>query len=161
MPHTPTAKLVAVAEALPQARVFAFLGGRPGEGPLAAWMVLLFAFTQASQGLGANAADTLFFLRFGVESLPLMILLSGPVVMVASLLYTGGRPGGGPWLAVMGCVRVRRAADHRKAADLGGSPWHLPGGVARWAGGHPRDLHPDVERGRGGLHHSAGQTSIP
>jgi HEAT repeat protein len=97
----PTAKLVAVAEALPQARVFAFLGGRPGEGPLAAWMVLLFAFTQASQGLGANAADTLFFLRFGVESLPLMILLSGPVVMVASLLYTGGlaRVGARRWLS--------------------------------------------------------------
>jgi len=55
----PTAKLVAVAEALPQARVFAFLGGRPGEEPLAVWMVVLFAVTQASKGLGANAADTL------------------------------------------------------------------------------------------------------
>jgi HEAT repeat protein len=97
----PTAKLVAVAEALPQARVFAFLGGRTGEEPLAVWLVVLFAVTQASQGLGANAADTLFFLRFGVESLPLMILLSGPVVMVASLLYTGGlaRVGARRWLS--------------------------------------------------------------
>ena len=94
-------KTVAVAEALPQARVFAFLGGRPGEEPLAVWMVVLFAVTQASQGLGANAADTLFFVRFGVESLPLMILLSGPVVMVASLLYTGGlaRVGARHWLS--------------------------------------------------------------
>jgi len=90
-----------VAEALPQARVFAFLGGRPGEESLAVWMVVLFAFTQASQGLGANAADTLFFLRFGVESLPLMILLWGPIVMVASLLYAGGlaRVGARRWLS--------------------------------------------------------------
>ena len=78
-----------MAEGLPQARVFAFLGGRPGEEHLAVWLVVLFAVTQASQGLGANAADTLFFLRFGVESLPLMILLSGPVVMVAP---STGRP---------------------------------------------------------------------
>jgi HEAT repeat protein len=90
-----------VAEGLPQARVFAFLGGRPGEGPLAVWLVVLFAVTQASQGLGANAADTLFFLRFGVGSLPLMILLSGPVVMVASLIYIGGlaRVGARRWLS--------------------------------------------------------------
>jgi hypothetical protein len=47
----PTARLVAVAEALAQARVFAFLGGRPGEEPLAVWLMVLFAFTQASQGL--------------------------------------------------------------------------------------------------------------
>ena len=76
-------------------------------------------------------------------------------------LHRGSRPGGGPSLAVMGSVRVRRAADHRKAADLGGSPGHLPGGLAGRAGGHPRELHRDVERGRRGLHHSASQTSVP
>ena len=80
-----------MVEGLPQARVFAFLGGRPGEQHLAVWLVVLFAITQASQGLGANTADTLFFLRFGVESLPLMILLSGPVAGCHG--FCSGSPG--------------------------------------------------------------------
>ena len=78
-----------------------------------------------------------------------------------SRLHRRSRPGGGPSLAVMGSVRVRWTADHRTAADLGGSPWHLPGGVAGGAGGHPGELHRDVERGCRGLHHSASQTSVP
>ncbi|MGQ0849950.1 MAG: HEAT repeat domain-containing protein, partial [Actinomycetota bacterium] len=44
---------------------------------------------------------TLFFVRFGVESLPVMILISGPVLMVTTLIYAGGlgRLGSRRWLA--------------------------------------------------------------
>ncbi len=74
---------------------------RAGEGRMVAWMAGLFAVTQAGHGLGSNAADTLFFLRFGVEYLPLMILTSGPVLMLATLGYTVGlgRRGAARWLA--------------------------------------------------------------
>ncbi|HUO46128.1 MAG TPA: HEAT repeat domain-containing protein [Acidimicrobiia bacterium] len=54
---------------------------------MVAWMVALFAVTQMSHGLSANAADALFFLRFGVDDLPVMILLSGPAVMIVILLH--------------------------------------------------------------------------
>lgn len=54
------------------------------------WMTALFATTQASHGVGANAADALFFERYGVEDLPLMILLSGPAVMGAIVAHSGG-----------------------------------------------------------------------
>lgn len=66
------------------------MGIRPGEASLAAWVSLLFAVTQASHGLGMNTADTLFFLRFGVDRLPLMILISGIVVMGAITLHVVG-----------------------------------------------------------------------
>ena len=74
---------------------------RAGEGRMVAWIAALFAVTQAGHGLGSNAADTLFFLRFGVEYLPLMILTSGPVLMLATLGYTVGlgRRGAARWLA--------------------------------------------------------------
>ena len=64
-------------------------------------MSALFAVTWAGHGLGATTADTLFFLRFGVEHLPLMILISGPVVMVATILQMAGmiRFGADRWLA--------------------------------------------------------------
>ncbi|HEX6300906.1 MAG TPA: HEAT repeat domain-containing protein [Acidimicrobiia bacterium] len=76
------------------------MGIRAGEGSLAAWVSLLFAVTQASHGLGMNAADTLFFLRFGVDRLPLMILISGMVVMGAITLHVVGLGVVGPhrWL---------------------------------------------------------------
>ena len=66
-------------------------------------MTGLFALTQASHGVGANAADTLFFVRFGVEFLPVMILASGPVLMLATLGYTVGlgRLGASSWLALL------------------------------------------------------------
>lgn len=53
-------------------------------------MAALFMATQASHGVGANAADTLFFLRYGVDDLPLMILLSGPAVMLAIVGHSAG-----------------------------------------------------------------------
>ncbi|MEX2654078.1 MAG: HEAT repeat domain-containing protein [Acidimicrobiia bacterium] len=66
------------------------------------WTAVLFAVSQANQGLGLNTADTLFFLRFGVEFLPIMILLSGPVVMVGILAYAAGlgRIGAAKWLPI-------------------------------------------------------------
>ena len=81
-------------------RLWRGIGIRTGEGPLAAWVSLLFAVTQASFGLGMNAADTLFFLRFGVDRLPLMILISGIVVMGAITLHVTGLGVVGPrrWL---------------------------------------------------------------
>jgi HEAT repeat protein len=86
-----------------------------GEGRMVAWMAGLFAVTQAGHGLGSNTADTLFFLRFGVEYLPLMILTSGPVLMLATLGYTVGlgRRGAARWLgpllaALSGMVLLER-----------------------------------------------------
>jgi HEAT repeat protein len=77
------------------------VGIHPGERRLVGSVAALFALTQASQGLGANTADTLFFLRFGVEFLPIMILVSGPLAMIATLAYSAGlaRVGAGRWLA--------------------------------------------------------------
>ncbi|HEX2028802.1 MAG TPA: HEAT repeat domain-containing protein [Nitriliruptorales bacterium] len=71
-------------------RLSGFLGVRAGEQRLVGWMVALFATTQAGHGLGANTGDALFFVRFGVEFLPHMILLSGLLAMVAVLAYGGG-----------------------------------------------------------------------
>ncbi len=82
------------------ARLLGNLGVRSDEVALTGWMAALFAVTQASHGVGANAADALFFSRFGVDRLPLMILISGPVVMAASLGYSAGlaRRGERAWL---------------------------------------------------------------
>jgi HEAT repeat protein len=82
------------------ARVAELLEVRTGEERLVAWVAVLFAVTQAGQGLGATTADTLFFLRFGVEYLPVMITVSGPVVMVATLGHAAGfgRFGASRWL---------------------------------------------------------------
>lgn len=78
-------------------------------------MAALFAIAQASQGLGANTADTLFFLRFGVEFLPIMILASGPLAMIATLAYSAGlaRAGAARWFvpvlaALAGIVVIER-----------------------------------------------------
>lgn len=83
---------------------------RSGESTAVGWTVALFAVSQANQGLGINTADTLFFLRFGVEFLPAMILLSGPVVMAFILVFAGGlgRIGASRWLplAFLGSAAV-------------------------------------------------------
>ena len=79
------------------------------------WTAALFAVSQANQGLGLNAADTLFFLRFGVEFLPTLILISGPVVMIGILGFAVGlgRFGSRRWLPLAflvpaGLVTVER-----------------------------------------------------
>lgn len=81
-------------------RLLAAARVRPEETKLATRIVVFFAVTQASHGIAANTADALFFQRFGVDQLPLMILLSGPAVMIATLAYSGGlaRVGSRRWL---------------------------------------------------------------
>jgi hypothetical protein len=78
-----------------------------GEGALVGWIASFFMVVQSSHGLGANAADALFFSRFGVERLPLMILVSGPAVMVFILGHGAGLGSRGAsrwlWLATLGC----------------------------------------------------------
>lgn len=72
------------------ARLLAAARVHGDETQLVAWMAVFFVVTQASHAFAANTADALFFRRFGVEELPLMILLSGPAVMVATLAYSAG-----------------------------------------------------------------------
>jgi len=66
-------------------------------------MAAVFAVTQSTHALGANSADALFFLRYGVEELPQVILISGLAVMVALILYVAGLGRWGPriWLPVV------------------------------------------------------------
>ena len=98
---------------------------RPGEGALVAWTAALFGVSQAGQGLGATTADTLFFLRYGVEHLPTMIILSGPVVMGGTLLFTAGlgRLGSRRWLpaALVGAAALLVLERVAIAADLPGT----------------------------------------
>lgn len=84
-------------------RLFSVLGIAEGEGRLAGWTAALFLVTQSTHGLGANAADTLFFERFGVEELPKMIVLAGLAVMVIVLAHTVGLTSRGErvWLPVV------------------------------------------------------------
>ena len=63
---------------------------RPGEGLLVVLVASLFALTDAGRGLGANAADALFFRRFGVEFLPYMFMLLGAANFAVALLYAAG-----------------------------------------------------------------------
>ena len=65
-------------------------GVRTSERRLVGWVAALFLVTQTAHGLGANAADTLFFSRFGVERLPTMIVLAGIAVMLTVLGHTVG-----------------------------------------------------------------------
>lgn len=93
-------------------RVLSSVGIRSDEVTLTLWMSALFAVTQASHGVGANTADALFFLRYGVEDLPLMILLSGPAVMVAIIAQSAGLARQGPrrWLVRLMAVTSAWAA---------------------------------------------------
>ncbi len=71
-------------------RLSSMLGVAEGERGLAIGTAALFLVTQSTHGLGANAADTLFLLRFGVEELPRMIVLAGLAVMALVLGHTVG-----------------------------------------------------------------------
>ena len=79
---------------------------RPDESGLVLRMVSLFAITQMSHAVGANSADALFLVRFGVGDLPLMIAVSGVAVMVVTLLHGLGLARRGSrrwlWLAALG-----------------------------------------------------------
>jgi CRP/FNR family cyclic AMP-dependent transcriptional regulator len=97
-----------MTESVGPSRVLRALGIRGDEVAKTTWLVALFAVTQASHGLGFNAADALFFLRFGVEMLPLMILLSGPAVMALVLVHGMGLASRGVhgwlWMATLGAA---------------------------------------------------------
>jgi HEAT repeat protein len=82
-------------------RLLTSFGVRAGEASLVRWMTALFAVSQASHGVGANAADALFFLRYGIDDLPLMFVISGPAVMLALVAHSAGlsRQGAKVWLA--------------------------------------------------------------
>ena len=84
-------------------RVLSALGIVEGEQGLALWTAALFLVTQTTHGLGANAADTLFFLRFGVEELPKMIALAGVAVMILVSGHTMGLTARGEqrWLPIV------------------------------------------------------------
>lgn len=84
------------------------LGVKVEERRLVGWVAGLFLVIQIGHGLGANTADALFFLRFGVEFLPLMIVVSGVVVMAATLAYAAGLSAWGArrlvWTVPLGCA---------------------------------------------------------
>ena len=84
---------------------------RPGERQLVLRIGLVFFVTQSSHAFGANGADALFFLRFGVEELPTMIVISGGAVMVAILAHSAGLGSLGPsrWLPVVTLVAAGSA----------------------------------------------------
>lgn len=71
-------------------RAARFFGVHADDLPPLAWLAVLFAATQAGHGLGTNTGDALFFVRFGVEFLPRMILLSGAAAMIATIGYAAG-----------------------------------------------------------------------
>lgn len=68
-------------------RLAKFLGVRAGELTLAGSVAAVFFTVQAGHGLGTNTADALFFLRFGVEYLPLLFMVTGLVTMAAMVGY--------------------------------------------------------------------------
>jgi HEAT repeat protein len=71
-------------------RLASLLQIRPGEERRVALVAALFALIEAGRGLGSNAADALFFRRFGVENLPYMFLLLGATNFLVSLTYAAG-----------------------------------------------------------------------
>ena len=71
----------------PVSRIARTVGIRPGDVGVLTWLVTLFAVTQAGHGLGSNTGDALLFVRFGVDSLPPMIALSGVAIMLATFGY--------------------------------------------------------------------------
>jgi HEAT repeat protein len=68
-------------------RLAAFLQIRSGEAQLAGFVAALFALIEAGRGLGGNAADALFYTRFGVEYLPYMFMLLGAANFTVALAY--------------------------------------------------------------------------
>ncbi len=57
---------------------------------MAALLAALFACIQAGQGIGWNAADAIFFLRFGVDYLPYMFMALGVLTFLIGLSYATG-----------------------------------------------------------------------
>lgn len=76
------------------------LGVGPDEKSMVLHIAAVFAVIQSTHAFGSNSADALFFLRFGVENLPFVILMSGIATMLALLAYSVGlsRTGAITWL---------------------------------------------------------------
>jgi HEAT repeat protein len=55
---------------------------------MAALVVGLFALVEAGRGIGSNAVDALFFLRFGVQFLPYMFIVLGVATFLIAVSYT-------------------------------------------------------------------------
>lgn len=70
-------------------RLVAFLQIRPGEVKMASLVAVLFGLVEAGRSIGSNAADALFFLRFGVQYLPYMFILLGIATFLVAVSYTG------------------------------------------------------------------------
>lgn len=69
-------------------RLIALLKIRPEEARLVALMAALFLSVQAGQGIGENAAFTLFLSRLNVDLLPYMYMGLGVVVFIGSIMYS-------------------------------------------------------------------------
>ncbi len=72
------------------ARLASFFQIRTGEAKMVAFVAALFAFIEIGRGIGGNAADGLFFIRFGVAFLPYLYMILGAVTFVIMLSYTMG-----------------------------------------------------------------------
>jgi hypothetical protein len=66
------------------------LSVEPDEKPMVVLVSVIFFSVFTTIALGANAADTLFFSRFGVEFLPSMYMVLGVLALFALLGYTAG-----------------------------------------------------------------------
>mgnify|MGYP000088303037 CR=1 FL=1 len=69
-------------------KFIALLKIRPDETRLVALMAVLFLSVQAGQGIGENAAFTLFLSRLNVDFLPFMYMGLGVMVFIASIMYS-------------------------------------------------------------------------
>src|SRR5574341_2471763 len=72
------------------AQLASFFQIRTGEAKKVALVAALFAFIEIGRGIGGNAADGLFFIRFGVSFLPYMYMILGAVTFFVMLSYTTG-----------------------------------------------------------------------
>ncbi len=72
------------------ARMAALFQIHPGEGRRVGLVAALFAFLEIGRSLGANAADGLFFVRFGAEYLPYMTIALGAFSFLIILSYAVG-----------------------------------------------------------------------
>lgn len=70
--------------------IFGVLAVQDDERGTLAALLLVFGLGEAGRGLGMNASDALFFVRFGVERLPWMYIGLGGLSFLAIVLYAAG-----------------------------------------------------------------------
>jgi hypothetical protein len=70
------------------ARIGPLRAVRPGEGRRVAHFVLVFFVVSAGLALGRGTADVLFFKRYGIEYLPLVLVAQSILLAVVSTVYT-------------------------------------------------------------------------